>query len=167
MTIYYFDTSAIVKRYRVEKGTPVVDEIINEPLPEEKFYISFLAILEVTSSITRLERNGQLTNNITGEILSRFRRDILDHFRIWPLDDEITNNAVSMVENFGLRAADAIHMATASYIFSATPGSSHIMVSSDRELLQAAKAFNFIAIDPQKILPLIFCANYELEQCGK
>jgi uncharacterized protein len=149
MVVYYFDTSAIIKRYRTEIGTDVVDEILKNPLSQDRFYTSFLTILEVTSGITRLVRGQQLTESIAGEIFSRFRQDIQDHFRILPLDNETVNRAVSVVEKFGLRSADAIHMATAIYVFSAIPESSHVMVSSDRELLESARSANLTALDPQ------------------
>jgi predicted nucleic acid-binding protein len=149
MTAFYFDTSAIVKRYRIEKGTLAVDEIFNNYQSDDKFYTSFLAILEVTSSITRLARNGQISNYIAREILSRFKQDIHNSFQIFPLDDETASSAVFMVEQFGLRSADAIHMATAVLIFSVMPGSSFFMVSSDRELLEAAISCHITPLDPQ------------------
>lgn len=151
MTTYYFDTSAIVKRYYAEKGTAIVDAILSNPLSQDRFITSFLTILEVTSSITRLKRSGQLTDYLAGEIFSRFRQDVHEHIQIVPLDNEIivTTGAISMVEQYGLRSADAIHFATAIYVFSVIPSSTHVMVSSDRELLQAAKSSVIITLDPE------------------
>jgi predicted nucleic acid-binding protein len=149
MAIYYLDTSAIVKRYRVEKGTSTIDELFDHPSPQDRFYTSFLAVLELTSSVRRLVKAGQLTERIAGDIFSRFRQDIYESFRICPLDDETASHAISMIEKFGLRSADAIHMATAIFLFSAVSGSAQVMVTSDQELLQAAKASNYQVLDPQ------------------
>ena len=149
MVVFYFDTSAIIKRYRIEKGTAIVDEILGNPFSQDIFYTSFLTILEVTSSITRLKRSSQLTDYLAREIFSRFRQDIHEHFRILPLDNETATNAISLVEQYGLRSADAIHMATAIYIFCAIAGSAHAMVSSDRELVQAAKSSNIVVLNPE------------------
>jgi uncharacterized protein len=150
MAVYYFDTSALVKRYRAEKGTAIIDEILGDPLLQDRFFTSFLTILEVTSSITRLVRAAQLTEKISIEIFSRFRQDIHDYVRILPLDNDIAGQAVSVVERFGLRSADAIHMATAIYLFATFPIQERVMVSSDQELLQAAKTSNnMIALNPE------------------
>lgn len=148
MPVFYLDTSALVKRYRTERGTEVVEQLLANPSPEDRFFISFLSIIELTSGITRLLRGGQLREDSANEILAAFRRDIRELFRVWPLDDEVAIAAVGVAEEFGLRSADAIHLATAQRIAPLTPDAP-VMVSSDRELLNAAAAAGLIALDPQ------------------
>lgn len=113
--------------------------------------MSFLCVIELTSGIVRLVKGGQLREDTGREILARFRRDVGDLFRVWPLDDDIAIDAVTVVEEYGLRSADAIHLATARGIASLAPGAQFVMVSSDRELLDASAAAGFVALDPQAI----------------
>lgn len=148
MTVFYLDTSAIVKRYRGEKGADVMHHLFDDPPPEDRFYTSFLSVLELTSSIVRLARSSQLSQETAGEILARFRLDTQKNFRLLPLDDEVGTKAVSIVEDHGLRSADAIHMATAALIFAGVSGIKPALVSSDRELLQAAKSGGMETLDP-------------------
>jgi hypothetical protein len=55
MPTFYFDTSALFKRYQEEAGTAVVDYIFKLlENPENKASISFLTLLEVTASARRL-----------------------------------------------------------------------------------------------------------------
>ena len=148
MVIFYLDTSALLKRYRTEQGTDVVTELLVTPTPDDRLYISFLAVLEFTSGILRLVRGGQLAVSIADGILARFRQDVRDFSRIWPLNEEITNSAVAVVEEHRLRSGDAIHLATALAIGSVQPEVLFVLVSSDHELLDAAAAAGLTVLDP-------------------
>lgn len=151
MPIFYLDTSALVKRYRSEQGTEVIEQLFSNPLPEDRFFISFLAIIELTSGILRLAKGGQLNEDTANEILARFRQDVRELFRVWPLNEEIATDAVTVVEEHRLRSTDAIHFATAQRIASLAPGVQIVMVSSDRELLEATEAAGLSALDPQAV----------------
>ena len=140
MPVYYFDTSAILKRYRNELGTDVVDRLFDSPQGDSQFYISFLTILELTSSILRLVKGGQLSQSVADDMLARFSQDIPDTFRLAPLTDAILNGAVTVVGRHQLRSGDAIHLA---------PESEGILVSSDSELLSAAANSGMGVLNPQ------------------
>lgn len=49
MPVFYLDTSAIIKRYYLEQGSDIVDELFEQPLPGDGFHTSFLTLLEVAS----------------------------------------------------------------------------------------------------------------------
>jgi len=86
MPVFYLDTSALVKRYRTELGTEVVEELLGNPRPQDRFFVSFLSIIELTSGVLRLARGGQLREDIAQEILARFRHDVRDLLRVWPYE---------------------------------------------------------------------------------
>ena len=148
MPVFYLDTSAIVKRYRDEPGTEAIDRLFDVPEADTRFYTSFLTALELTSSILRLVKGGQLSQNLADNMLARFRQDTQGTVRILPLTDAIVNGAVTVVEQHQLRSADAIHLATASSIFSLAPESESILVSSDMEFLSAAANSGMGVLDP-------------------
>ena len=149
MAVFYLDTSALVKRYRKERGTEVIVELLENPGGDDRFYISFLSILELTSGVMRLVTGGELREGTAKEILARFRYDIREIFRVWPLDQDVVGRAVSVVEEHNLRSADAIHLATALSIHDAAPAAQLLLVSSDRELLQATLHSSISSLDPQ------------------
>ena len=149
MSIYYLDTSAIVKLYVDEPGTEVMDRLLDGIGSGDRFYTSWLSILELTSVILRLAKGGRLTPEAADHILARFRNDIEETIRSWPLDDSVLSAAMAVVERHALRSADAIHLATAASIFSLAPESETVLVSSDRELLQAAEQSGMGVLDPQ------------------
>lgn len=150
MALFYVDISAIIKRYQREKGTEVVDQLFDNLLREDRFYTSFLSVLELTSGIMRLAKGGQLQENNANELIARFREDLRQRFQVWPLDNAITSKAVSIVEQHKLRSADAIHTATAFAIFSVISGQDSVLVSSDHEMLEAAEASQLATIYPQE-----------------
>ena len=150
MAIFYLDTSALVKRYRTERGADVVGDLLTDPPPEDRFYLSFLTTLDLISGILRLVNGGQLREDLARAILARFRQDALELFRVWPLDDEMITPAVSVVERFRLRSGDAIHLASALELSRVQPGAHFVMVSADRELLDASSTAGLATLDPEE-----------------
>jgi len=148
MPLFYLDTSAIVKRYRSETGTEVIIQLVDNANPDDRFYTSFLSILELTSAIMRLVRGGQLSKATAGEILARFRVDVQEIIQVWPLDNEIVAGAVQVVEEHRLRSGDAIHLATVNALDLISAEDSVIVVSSDDELVDAARAAAFDSLNP-------------------
>lgn len=55
---YFFDTSALVKRYRTEQGTDIVDGLFADAT--SLFFISRLGIIETTSALALKVRMGEL-----------------------------------------------------------------------------------------------------------
>src|SRR6266576_2494494 len=113
MPVFYLDASAIVKRYRAESGTAVVDELLTRPRPTDEFLTSFFSVLEVTAAILRLALSRQLDDFYARQILARFRQDRRDRLGVLPLDNTVVVTAISVVERYRLRSGDAIHLATA------------------------------------------------------
>jgi len=120
MPVFYLDTSAILKRYRSEQGTEVVDRLLLDPPPENSFYSSSLAALEVQPALSRLVRGGHLDRNLADDWMARFGDDTLRVIPLWPLDDSILGAALRVAARYGLRSGDAIHFATAEIIFRLT-----------------------------------------------
>ena len=149
MPVFYLDTSVILKRYRDEQGTEVVERLLSEHGPDDRFYTSFLSVLEVRAGISRLVRSGQLDRTFAGHLLATFHEDTQRILQLWPLDNSILSAAVDVADRHGLRSGDAIHLATAASIFRLAPQEQRLLVSSDRELLEAAVDSGMEVLDPQ------------------
>lgn len=59
MARYFIDTSALVKRYRIEQGSDAVDRLFGAP--DSKFVISRLGITETISAFALKVRAGELS----------------------------------------------------------------------------------------------------------
>lgn len=149
MAVFYFDTSAIVKRYHFEQGTELVDVAIGNRTPEDQFHTSFLTLLEVTSAIERLADSGQLERSVVAPLLARFATDLYQQFNLWPISNEIITSAASVIGRYKLRSADAIHLATALSAPPVATRSRIVMVSSDRRLSLASGEAGLLVLDPK------------------
>ena len=100
--------------------------------------------MEVKSAISRRIRGMDDRE----ALLIAYDTDVHRIFDILPVEDSIIVEAGTVVENHRLRAADAIHLATALSI--RATASQVFMVSSDIELLDASEAAGLGALDPQE-----------------
>jgi predicted nucleic acid-binding protein len=149
MKIYYFDSSALVKRYHFEKGTKTVDDIIYELKKGDEAVISYFAILEIVSALRRKLKNKEITKKVFDMAIATFLSEMTDYFSVRPIDEKILSIATNLVIEYGLRAADSLHLATAKEIADFT-GKSVVFIASDKELLDTAILEKIETLDPEK-----------------
>ena len=68
--LYFLDTSALVKRYRFENGTPTIDNIFSDENVE--IIICALSISEVASALNKHLRKKRLPLKISAKLLNDF-----------------------------------------------------------------------------------------------
>jgi len=71
---YFFDTSAIVKRYHREDGSDIVDGLFAEP--ETKFIISDISIIEFYSALSLKVRVGEIDEENFASLRKLFSQEI-------------------------------------------------------------------------------------------
>jgi uncharacterized protein len=127
---YYFDTSALLKRYLAEPGQKTVFDLFESQ--GGLAVASELALSELSSAFRRAANAKRIALETAHELLGRARED-LESLSVARLDSLILTRAVHLAMHQDLRALDAIHLATALEI-----DCTHL-VSSDRELLNASR----------------------------
>ncbi len=148
MKIYYFDSSALVKRYHTEKGTKTVDKILNELEKGDEGAISYFVILEIVSAMKRKLKNNEITQKIFDMAIATFLSEVTTYFSVRPIDEHILSTATNLVIEHGLKAADSLHLATAKEIADFT-GKNVVFIASDKELLNAAKSEKLEILNPE------------------
>ena len=103
MTTFYFDTSAIVKRYHKEVGSKVLDRIFEL---RDAFTISFWCVLEFIVVFSTRMRRKKLSREAFNAVVSLFLKDVLDRFAIASVNDELVASAVSLAVKHALPSAD-------------------------------------------------------------
>lgn len=83
MKYYFLDTSALVKRYHMEKGTDYVDAIFKK---HDRILISSLAIVEVASVFNRKKLEGRLSEDEAYSILASFFSEAVERIAILEAD---------------------------------------------------------------------------------
>jgi hypothetical protein len=146
----FFDTSAVVKRYRVEMGTVPVDSFLAEA--GSRHFISALGVVEWHSVFTRLARTGQITATDFHLARGRFLADIATGlWQVWPVIDAHFHHAQQMLVQYGLsrglRTLDALQLAVALGLHGTTPLDA--FVCADANLCHIAAAESLSVVNPE------------------
>jgi predicted nucleic acid-binding protein len=150
MADYYFDSSAVVKKYVVESGTPWVLKLL-KPSSANTVYVSQLTAVEVISAFSRRLRAGQTSSVATQKFTFRFKRDLKTRLRIMMLTDSMVSDAMNLSQDYGLRAYDAVQLATAmelNFRLIAKRLPNPVFVSADIRLDRVAQFLGFTVEDP-------------------
>jgi predicted nucleic acid-binding protein len=75
MALFYLDASALVKRYKTEQGSEVIDYLFEEKSADDRLVASFLVVIEIVGVAVRLRRNQTVTEDQLSELLARFNED--------------------------------------------------------------------------------------------
>ena len=111
MAAFFFDTSALVKRYYSEKGTGAVDEIIETD--QNRVVISSLSIIETVSAFRRKRNRSELSEEAMNGLLSSFFQEALEEFLILPLEESILQFSFELILEDDLRTLDSLQLSAA------------------------------------------------------
>jgi predicted nucleic acid-binding protein len=149
MTAYYLDTSALIKHYHVEIGTPVVDKILSET--NTTYFLSRLAGVEMQSAFAKKVRMLVLTESDFERFRRKFLADITNaRYRVTRLLVRHFQFAEQLIQRYGLahslRTLDAIQLAVA--IDVRRHHRIDYFVCADNNLCKLAEAEGFAVINP-------------------
>lgn len=150
MAVYFFDSSALVKRYAQETGSDWVIET-TEPEAGHPLYIARITAVEVISAITRRHRGGSLSETDAATASSDFRYDLSHQYRVVEVTSTVLSQAMQLAEKHALRGYDAVQLSAALVVHNMreTLGlPALVLVSADRDLNTAATAEGLTVDDP-------------------
>jgi uncharacterized protein len=142
MNAYFFDSSALVKRYITEKGSKWVIDLL-KPSAKNLVFIAQITGVEVISAIARKRKGLHLPPDKAGKSILRFQRDFQNRFYQKSLESKIVISAMQIADKFELRGYDAVQLSTALEVnnLRQTNGlSAIIFISADNNLNSAAVA---------------------------
>jgi uncharacterized protein len=137
----FWDSSALVPLC-VQKQTSVT---VRRLLRQHEMVVWWSTPVEMRSAFARLLRTGQLKPSehvSAGQGLEQLRRG----WRELQPTDRLRAQAEELVDRFPLKAADALQLAAAVIWASGKPRS-HVFISGDAQLLQAARQCGFQAVE--------------------
>ncbi|MBM3144380.1 MAG: type II toxin-antitoxin system VapC family toxin [Chloroflexi bacterium] len=155
MSLYYCDTSALVKLYLPETGSQWVKEIITaqeqDGNPLHMIHFVHLAIVEAGAALSRHERMGSLTTQHRKKLFRLILRDSRIKFQTLAITETLIHRAAELTQHHPLRGYDAVHLAAAlelnqSYISQQLAPIA--FVSADENLNQAACAEGLTTDNP-------------------
>ncbi len=148
MNQYFFDSSALVKRYYTEHGSGVVDQLISAVAAgSARGIVSLLALPEVISTINRRKNEGSLSKRAFQAVLAKYYEEMA-LFRILPVDDNGIVSAARFIIKHNLNSADALHL-VAALAAGNPPEGRTVFVSCDGRLLTAARKERLMVLNPE------------------
>lgn len=150
MTVFYLDTSALVKRYKTEDGSEAIDHLYEELPMGSHLATSFLSVLEFVSAIRRLLKANSISNDEFEDIVSTFSHE-LEPFLIRTIDDKTVADAIMYVVKHALKSADSIQLATVIELREMMKeiGENVISICDDEELVSAGRKENLDTLNPR------------------
>ena len=142
--ILYLDTSALIKRYINETGSPDVWEWIHSAQDKATVLITRA---EMSSAINRLLRMKYLSEEEHASALAEFRADWMNFHRL-PITEALVARADALACEHNLRGYAAVHLAAA-LNWQELLELPVTLVTYDRELSEAAQALG-MAVYPRK-----------------
>jgi predicted nucleic acid-binding protein len=150
MACYYFDTSALAKRYSQETGTVWVTTLTDPTLGHE-IYTTQLTGPEMVATLFRRARSGKVSLADARRLASNFRVNWQHQYQPLEVSENVINRAMMIAERHALRGADAIHLAVALDLHQKRQTmqlSPLTFVSADIEQLQAASVEGLLVENP-------------------
>lgn len=148
--MYFLDASAVVKAYIREKGSETIQQGLEQL--HGSFVVSELVAVETMACFARLRRKREISARTYRTARGDFLSDLATEYFLLPLADEVFDSALSLLhvlKERGIGAADALHLCTAEWLQSITPGEPVRFICSDDKLRRAAATRGFKVFDPE------------------
>ena len=88
MVVYFFDSSAIVKRYLIETGTAWVGSV-TDLATGNKVYLARVTLVEAISAITRKTHGSGLSATGASKAIADFRADFVNEYAVIELTPNV------------------------------------------------------------------------------
>jgi predicted nucleic acid-binding protein len=146
--MYFVDSSALLKAYISEDGTPAVVAALDNV--RGAVYVSSAVVIETAAAMARLRRTGRMRQ----KTYAKAREQFLDHCRtryhvVHP-PDAVVITTLGMIDTYRMRTPggfDLLHLATAEYIQKLRPGRISL-ICCDAGLRNVAEERGFEVVDP-------------------
>ena len=154
MSKYFFDTSAIVKRYHREDGSDFVDRLFAES--ESEFVISDISIIEFYSALSLKVRVGEINEENFVSLRKLFSQDIkkaLYEVAEFTNDEKLesTKLLLKYAKKHSLKTLDAMQLSVMKAI---NDTELKAVVCADEKFCRVITLDGFSVINPIKDVPL-------------
>jgi predicted nucleic acid-binding protein len=112
VSLYFLDSSALVKRYVTETGSVWIRDL-TDPGARNQLIIARITWVKVLSALARRQREESLASSDIAQAAQAFRYDLDMQYQVVEMDAALANVAGEMVAQHPLRAYDAVQLASA------------------------------------------------------
>ena len=148
MSCYFLEATAFAKLFVLEPGTDALIKLM-EAVEDNRKLISASTPLEVYAAVRRRQRSGEISPEDATAALDILRMEAARMVQE-PLNPAVLEAARQLLDRTSLRWPDALQLGAALVAREMFNGTETIFVSASAQLLEAAKAEGFHALDPAK-----------------
>lgn len=151
MSHYYFDSSALVKRYVIEDGTDWVQVLCRDEA--NTVYTARNSAAEIVAAFFLRARTGSISADTAQNVVRQFKIDIQSQYQIVEITESVVNSAMDLAEKHGLRGYDSVQLAAAlalQHVRAALSLSPIVFVCADDQLNSAADAVGLRFENPNR-----------------
>ena len=152
MTYFYWDASALVKRYAPEIGTLIVNHLFSE-LPPDRMMGLVIGTGEVLSIFVRKRNDGTIPQEVFSQALLNIRTEVLDgaDFQMVSVDDMLVLESHPYIEEHNLNATDALILCSALDVAEELREENDrlVLITADRRLLRSGEIEGLRTLNPE------------------
>jgi predicted nucleic acid-binding protein len=153
MNYFFLDASALGKRYVVEVGTPLVNQLFNT-VPKARMIVLIIALGEIVSTLVRRKNAGQISKAAYQQAMAEFRTEIAEaaDLPLQAVSSDLVRTSLPFIEQYALNATDALILRCALQVAEALRATGHdlVLVTSDSRLAAAAQATGLLIWNPER-----------------
>ncbi|MYK20560.1 type II toxin-antitoxin system VapC family toxin [Candidatus Poribacteria bacterium] len=153
MYYFYFDASALAKRYIEETGSDKIDFLFSN-VSLERLRCLTIGVMEVFWICVRKKNDGRISVSQFAESTTYLKSEIVDaqsNFRKISVPDSLVWDSMALIETHSLNSVDAIVLRsaldTAAELRNTTD--TLVLVASDQRLLRAARSEGLQVFNPE------------------
>lgn len=155
----YLDASALVKRYRQEAGSEVVNDTIERVASDNPRHlvVSSLSIIETVSILNRRRNEAGIPAEAFRSALRRVIEELRTFSHALLIDDHLLLSSAQYAIKHNINSADATHLAILVALQATTVASDDelLCLAADQRLIRAARAEGITVVDPEAAQPPI------------
>ncbi len=153
MYYFYFDASALVKRYIRESGSDKMLFLFSN-VSSVRLQCLTIGAIEVFWICIRKRNDGRITSPQFERAVTHLRREVINNqsdFKTISVPDLLVWNSIPLIENHSLNSVDAMVLRSALDVATELrrTGDSLVLVASDQRLLRAARAEGLQVFNPE------------------
>lgn len=152
MNFFWLDASALVKRYLVEVGTPLMNHLFTK-VPPQRMVCLLEGVGEIISVLIRRRNGGAISKAACQRSLTALRGDIInqaDIEKIERISQQVVNSWL-LIDQHSINSTDALILQCAlDYAANLRrAGFDLVFVSADTRLVRAAKLEGLQTVHPE------------------
>ena len=153
MYYFYFDASALVKRYTEEIGSDKIDFLFQN-VPSNRLMCLAIGVAEVFSICVRKRNDGRITRHHFEQAVSYLDSEVINiesDFETVTVQNALIWKSISLMDTHSINSVDAILLCSALDIVTNLHDENNelVLIASDQRLLRAAQTEGLLCFNPE------------------